>query len=91
MRVHHSARKEKGRSEPETLVAQFVSNCKTESQREEVISRLSKHINIHIYGRCGPLKCEKTKKKKACYDDMNKTHKFYLSFENSLCEVRIII
>ena len=82
------AGKEKGKSEPETLVAQFVSNCKTESKREKVISRLSKLINVHIYGRCGPLKCAKKQRDSSCYEAMNKTYKFYLSFENSLCQVR---
>ena len=81
--------KEKGKSEPETLVAQMVSNCKTESRREEVVSRLSKLINVHIYGGCGPLNCTKKPQDSSCYDALNKTYKFYLSFENSLCKVRI--
>ena len=77
----------KAKSDNETLVAQFVSNCKTKSGRENVISSLSKLINIHIYGRCGPLKCTKKPKDYSCYDAMNRTYKFYLSFENSLCKV----
>ena len=85
--VFHSL-KEKGNSGNETLVAQFVSNCKTPSGRENVISRLSKLINIHIYGRCGPLKCSKKPKDSSCYVALNNTYKFYLSFENSLCQVR---
>ena len=84
----HLAGKEKGNSKNETLVAQFVSNCKTNSGREKVISKLSKLINIDIYGRCGPLKCTKKPNNYSCYDAMNKTYKFYLSFENSLCKVR---
>ena len=80
------ARKEKGSSENETMIAQFVTNCKTISRREDVISVLSKLINIHIYGRCGPLKCTKRPKDNSCYDAVNKTYKFYLSFENSLCK-----
>ena len=83
----HLAEKEKGKSENETLVAQFVTNCKTNSGREKVISILSKLINIDIYGRCGPLKCNKKLKDSSCYDAMNQTYKFYLSFENSLCKV----
>ena len=85
------AGKEKGISENETLVAQFVTNCRTTSKREKVISSLSKLINIHQYGRCGPLKCTKKPKDSSCYDAMNKTYKFYLSFENSLCKVRMIL
>ena len=85
------AGKEKGKSENETLVAQFVTNCKTNSGREKVISKLSKLINIHIYGSCGPLKCTKKPNDSSCYDALNKTYKFYLSFENSLCQVRIVL
>ena len=86
------AGQEKGKSEPETLAAQFVKNCKTESKRENVISKLSKLINVHIYGGCGPLKCaKKPQDYYSCYDALNKTYKFYLSFENSLCEVRIVL
>ena len=81
------AEKERGKSDPDTLVVQMVSNCKTESRRENLVSRLSKLINIHIYGRCGPLKCTKKPKDSSCYDALNKTYKFYLSFENSLCKV----
>ena len=81
------AGREKGESENETLVAQFVTNCKTNSRREKVISKLSKLINIDIYGGCGPLKCNKKPKDYSCYDAMNQTYKFYLSFENSLCKV----
>ena len=81
------AEKEKGESENETLVAQFVSHCQTPSRREKVISKLSKLINVDIYGRCGPLKCSKKPKDYSCYDAMNQTYKFYLSFENSLCKV----
>ena len=81
------AGKEKGNSENEALVAQFVTNCKTNSGREKVISKLVKLINIDIYGSCGPLKCTKKPKDYSCYDAMNRTYKFYLSFENSLCKV----
>ena len=81
------AGKEEGESENETVIAQFVTNCKTNSRREKVISKLSKLINIDIYGRCGPLKCIKKPKDYSCYDAMNQTYKFYLSFENSLCKV----
>ena len=83
------ARKENEKSENETLVAQFASNCQTISGREKVISMLSKLIKVHIYGHCGPLKCSKKPSDNSCYDAMNRTYKFYLSFENSLCKVII--
>ena len=60
----------------------LVSNSKS---RENVVSAMSKLMNIDIYGRCGTLKCPK--EDESCYKNMNQTYKFYLSFENSLCEV----
>ena len=81
------AEKENGESENGTLVAQFVTHCQTPSRREKVISKLSKLINIDIYGGCGSLKCSRKPKDYSCYDAMNQTYKFYLSFENSLCKV----
>ena len=54
------------------------------------MSALSNLMEIDIYGKCGTLKCPKFDI--ACYINMNQTYKFYLSFENSLCEVvRIIV
>ena len=38
----------KEKSKNETLVAQFVSNCKTTSGREKLITKLSKLIKVHI-------------------------------------------
>ncbi|XP_042872431.1 alpha-(1,3)-fucosyltransferase C-like isoform X2 [Penaeus japonicus] len=65
------------------LVAWFVSNCKTRSGREVVVRQLKKWVKVDIYGRCGPLKCPKSKE---CTEMLNSTYKFYLSFENSLCQ-----
>ncbi|ROT83081.1 hypothetical protein C7M84_023748, partial [Penaeus vannamei] len=65
------------------LVAWFVSNCKTQSGRENVVRELKKWIQVDIYGRCGPLKCPKSAE---CTQMLNTTYKFYLSFENSLCQ-----
>ena len=47
---------------------------------------MSKLMNIDVYGKCGTLQCPK--KDITCYINMNQTYKFYLSFENSLCEVK---
>ena len=63
----------------------FISEVSNSKSREKVVSSLSKLMNIDIYGRCGTLECPKDDE--ACYINMNQTYKFYLSFENSLCEV----
>ena len=66
------------------LVAWFVSNCQTPSRREHYVRELQKHIDVDVYGRCGQLSCNKSKRN-SCHDMLDKTYKFYLSFENSLC------
>ena len=66
------------------LVAWFVSNCRTPSRREDYVRELRKHIHIDIYGKCGDMNCYK-QQRQSCSDMLDKTYKFYLSFENSLC------
>ena len=44
-------------------------------------------MEIDIFGRCGPTKCGPSQNP-SCYQNMNNTNMFYLSFENSLCQVR---
>ena len=65
------------------LVAWAVSNCKTPSRREQYVAELQKYIPVDIYGKCGNLTCDRKGK---CFSDIGKTYKFYLSFENSICE-----
>ncbi|OQV14680.1 putative Alpha-(1,3)-fucosyltransferase C [Hypsibius exemplaris] len=66
------------------LVAWFVSNCITPGRREEYVKELQKYIPVDVYGKCGPLKCPRNNEA-ACNDMLNKDYKFYLSFENSIC------
>ena len=54
--------------------------------REEVVDNLNKFLQVDVYGDCGSLTC--SRKGKSCFRNINKTYKFYLSFENSLCEVK---
>ncbi|ELU01348.1 hypothetical protein CAPTEDRAFT_139854 [Capitella teleta] len=66
-------------------VAWFVSHCRTQSRREDYAKELAKYIPVDIWGKCGNRSCGNTK------DDcdkkiLNKDYKFYLSFENSICE-----
>lgn len=67
------------------LAAWFVSNCKTPSKRDKYVKELKKHVNIDIYGNCGPNKCAKKYLNK-CYDIIESNYLFYLSFENTFCE-----
>lgn len=66
-------------------IAWFVSNCGTASLREELYNEMKKHIQIDVYGKCGSLRCDKHWGDE-CYDLVEKQYKFYLSFENSICE-----
>ncbi|EFA05856.1 alpha-(1,3)-fucosyltransferase C [Tribolium castaneum] len=66
-------------------IAWFVSNCGTSSERELLVNEIQKEIHVDVYGRCGTLHCEKNNKE-GCYDMMERKYKFYLSFENSICE-----
>ncbi|ELT97101.1 hypothetical protein CAPTEDRAFT_74498, partial [Capitella teleta] len=66
-------------------VAWFVSNCQTQSRREDYAKELSKYITVDIFGRCGNRSCGKTKND--CDKEiLHKEYKFYLSFESSICE-----
>ena len=68
------------------LVAWMVSNCATHSQREAYVKELRNHIPVDIYGGCGKLKCKHTDgDKNNCLKNLDDNYKFYLSFENSVC------
>lgn len=69
--------------------AWFVSHCATQARREKYAKSMEKYMDIHIYGDCsrGPNKhsCPRTRESD-CYAMMEKNYKFYLSFENSICD-----
>ena len=70
----------------EKLVAWMVSNCKTHSQREDFVKELQNHIPVDIYGECGKLKCKHLENdQNHCLQNIEDNYKFYLSFENSIC------
>jgi alpha-1,3-fucosyltransferase len=62
-----------------------VSHCKTSSRREDYVKELSKYITVDKYGNCGKYKCPRTRTL-GCLKEWENTYKFYLSFENSMCE-----
>jgi alpha-1,3-fucosyltransferase len=72
------------------LVVWMASHCKTPGLRETYIRKLSTFIQVDIYGRCGNLSCPRNKthsySNPTCYDLLEAKYKFYLSFENSICE-----
>jgi alpha-1,3-fucosyltransferase len=66
------------------LIAWTVSHCETQSKREELVHKLREFIPIDVFGTCGDLTCEQ--KEFGCLKEVERKYKFYLSFENSLCE-----
>ncbi|ELT95998.1 hypothetical protein CAPTEDRAFT_113412 [Capitella teleta] len=71
----------------------FASVCITQSRREKYVKELQKHIKVDIYGDCGPKKCGSNKQATWPQDKCdeyafhsNESYKFYLAFENSLCD-----
>lgn len=67
------------------LIAWFVSNCQTRSQREQYVNVLAKHVQVDVYGDCGSLSCDRDNASN-CYNVLEQDYKFYLSFENSFCD-----
>ncbi|XP_045114206.1 alpha-(1,3)-fucosyltransferase C-like [Portunus trituberculatus] len=68
------------------LLAWMVSHCSTSSGREVYVLELQKHIEVDVYGSCGELKCS-IENIEVCYTKiLRPTYKFYLAFENNLCE-----
>ena len=66
-------------------IAWMSSHCNTDSDRERYIGELRKHIPVDIFGACSELPTKYLGCKK-CDDIIEKNYKFYISFENSLCD-----
>ena len=67
-------------------VAWLISHCFTRSKRELYVRQLQKYIDISIYGACGIQTCKRRPRNCNPMKSIGKIHKFYLSFENSLCD-----
>ena len=67
------------------MAAWFVSHCATQARREMYVKKMKKHMDVDVYGKCGKLKCPRSNETE-CFLNMEKNYKFYLSFENSVCE-----
>jgi alpha-1,3-fucosyltransferase len=69
-------------------VAWMVSHCETHSRRETYIKELGKYIDVDTYGPCGNRYCPRHilySSDPKCYEMLESTYKFYLSFENAIC------
>lgn len=80
------------------LALWFVSHCETASRREDLTKELLNYIHIDIFGGCDSKFGQSHKDQDPCklitdpklQDDCNAelydNYKFYLAFENSLCD-----
>ncbi|CAF0720214.1 unnamed protein product [Adineta steineri] len=67
---------------PKKLLVAIVSNCGGSSNRLKYIKELQQYISVDVYGSCG----QRCPKGIDCRQYAYSTYKFYLSFENSLCD-----
>ena len=71
----------------------FVSHCHDYNGRMKYVRLLQRYIGVDIYGDCGDKRCGHTRSmgtryradNDPCFDLVNTNYKFYLSFENALC------
>lgn len=78
--------------------AWFVSHCPVRSDRLIYVHKMQNRTDVDIFGKCGPLSCGMAEKvpgvqemrKQAdqtmCFPMLSSSYKFYLAFENSLCQ-----
>ncbi|CAF1933770.1 unnamed protein product [Rotaria magnacalcarata] len=64
------------------ILVAIISNCGGSSNRLQYINELKKYISVDVYGKCGKS-CSQARD---CHQYAYTTYKFYLAFENSLCD-----
>ena len=84
------------KNKPRKQVVWVVSNCDTPIKREKVARRLQDYnVSVDIYGHCGRSLLDtcshkdsknRTGKDPLCLQKIVKNYKFYIAFENSLCD-----
>lgn len=70
------------------LVAGLISNCNAKSKRLEYIKEMQKYAPVKIFGKCGEPCPDKHAELKSydCRWKIAKQFKFFLAFENSICQ-----
>ena len=52
------------------------------------MKQMKKSVEVDVYGKCGKLKCDRSDEA-GCYTQLENNYRFYLSFENSVCEAEL--
>lgn len=50
-----------------------------------LVAQMKRYLTIDVYGHCGTLQCPRDEHVK-CLNMLSNEYKFYLAFENSLCQ-----
>ncbi|CAG5135092.1 unnamed protein product [Candidula unifasciata] len=78
--------------------AWFVSHCPVRSDRRIYVTRMQTRTDVDVFGSCGTLSCGQAEiipgvaamrndaDRSTCFPLLSRTYKFYLAFENSLCQ-----
>lgn len=62
------------------------SNCQDQSRRHRLVAEISKYIHVDQFGECSNnVICPKSYSQETCDNYINH-YKFYLAFENSICQ-----
>ena len=67
----------------------IVSKCPTSGRREEYLNILKKYIDVDVLGACGrnwSCGVRSNHPLNNCFDILNTTYRYYLAFENDLCD-----
>ncbi|ESO95723.1 hypothetical protein LOTGIDRAFT_95386, partial [Lottia gigantea] len=67
--------------EKRTGVVWIASNCGDHARRQLLVHELQKYIHVDKFGSCGEGKLSSNS-----YEKVLRTYKFFLSFENSVCD-----
>ena len=72
------------------MVAWIASKeCNSDSKRELYINEMKKYINVGMMGKCGSIPCDMAdhlSEGDNCTLSVNTRYKFYLAFENAICD-----
>ncbi|KAK6194607.1 hypothetical protein SNE40_000212 [Patella caerulea] len=66
------------------VAAWMTSHCRTSGKREQYVREIRKYLSVDIWGQCGK-KCPRSSESK-CRKVITNDYKFYLSFENAICD-----